>query len=89
MSRIESSSAGYHPRVVVEDVDAAAPLGHAVVERSHAVRVRDVDGVEERVPAGGGCILPCLDRHVGDADGGAFVREKERGLAADAAGARP
>ena len=49
---------GHDPRVVVEDVDASTARGDGLVERLNAVRVRDLDRLEERDPHSGGCCSP-------------------------------
>src|SRR5919106_2553587 len=76
---------GHDAGVVVEDVDARVALRRRAIERLDALRARDVDVLEERLPALRRRLLARFLDDVGDADPRPLLREEERSLAADAA----
>ena len=86
VSRIDASSAGRDPRVVVEHVDPAETLGGRVAHRAHLRLVGNVHPQRERValaqPHG---LLGGLEIHVGHAYLRALRGEDLRRLAADPA----
>src|SRR5207245_6091979 len=74
--------------VVVEDVDAAVPLGRRRHHRLDARLVGDVDPVGEYVARLGGGLLRGFEVDVGGADARSLGAEEDRGLTAHpAAGA--